>query len=89
MKAGEIPQTMERLRNNQPFLVAYHLNGDELVVLVVQTFQDLPKGAFPNHFKYFKSVGNVVVQHLNKQRKDYFNHLNSTLLLKRQYIQNI
>lgn len=77
------------LAQHQPFLVAYHLNGDELVILVVQTFQDLPKGAFPNNFKYFKSVGNVVVKHLNKQRKDYFNHLNSTLLLKRQCIQNI
>lgn len=33
-----------------PFLIAYHLNGYEFVVLVVQTFQDLPKGAFPNHF---------------------------------------
>lgn len=49
-----------------PFFVAYHLNGYELIILVVQTFQNLPKGAFPNHFKHFKPVGNVVVQHLQK-----------------------
>lgn len=49
------------LARHLPFLVANHLNGYELVILVVQTFQDLPKGAFPNHFKYFKSVGNVVM----------------------------
>lgn len=47
-----------------PFLIAYHLNGYEFIVLVVQTFQDLPKGAFPNHLKHFKSVADVVMQHL-------------------------
>lgn len=50
-----------------PFLIAYHLNGYKFIVLVVQTFQDLPKGAFPNHFKHLKPVANVVVQHLEKQ----------------------
>lgn len=68
------------LARHVPFLVAYHLNGYELVILVVQTFQDLPKGAFPDHFKYFKSVGDVVVQHLDKPRKDHFQDLNSALL---------
>lgn len=58
-----------------PFLVAYHLNGYKLIILVVQTFQDLPKGAFSNHFKYLKSVANVVVEHLKKQRKEYFKDL--------------
>lgn len=44
-----------------PFLIAYHLNGYEFIVLVVQTFQDLSKGAFPDHFKYLKPVGNMVM----------------------------
>lgn len=55
-----------------PFLIAYHLNGYEFVVLVVQTFQDLPKGAFPNHFKHFKPVANVVMQHLEKQEEEHW-----------------
>lgn len=58
------------LKGHIPFFVAYHLNGYKLIILVVQAFQDLPKGPFPNHFKHFKPVGNVVMQHLKKQRKD-------------------
>lgn len=46
---------------NVPFLIAYHLNCYKFIVLVVQTFQDLPKGAFPDHFKYFKPVANVIM----------------------------
>lgn len=44
-----------------PFLIAYHLNGYEFIVLVVQTFQDLAKGSFPNNFKHLEPVGNMVV----------------------------
>ena len=58
-----------------PFLVAYHLNGYQFIVLVVQTFQDLPKGAFPNHLQHFKSVANVVVQHLEKQEEEHREYL--------------
>ena len=54
-----------------PFLIAYHLNGYEFIILVVQTFQDLPKGAFPDHLKHFKSVADVVMQHLEKQEEEH------------------
>lgn len=50
-----------------PFFIPYHLDGDELIVLVVQTLQDLPEGALPDDFQYLKPVGDVVVQHLDKQ----------------------
>ena len=54
-----------------PFLIADHLNGYELIVLVVQTFQDLSEGAFPNHFKHLKPVANVIVQHLEMHEKEH------------------
>lgn len=44
-----------------PFLIPYHLDGYKLIVLVVQTLQDLPEGAFPDHFKHLEPVGDVVV----------------------------
>lgn len=40
---------------------------------MVQTFKDLPKGAFPDHFKHFKPVGNVVMQYLEDQNKNTVN----------------
>lgn len=58
-----------------PFLIAYHLNGYELIVLVVQTFQDLSKGAFPNNFKHLKPVANVVVQYLEQQKNEHCEYL--------------
>lgn len=60
-----------------PFLIAYHLNGYEFIVFVVQTFQDLPKGAFPDHFKHLKAVANVVMQHLEKQEEEHCEYLSS------------
>lgn len=57
--------TFLRLRTSfLPSLIADHLYGYQLVVLVVQTFQDLSKGAFPDHFEHLKPVAKVVVQHL-------------------------
>ena len=56
-----------------PLLIAYHFNGHEFIGLVVQTFEDLPKGAFPNHFKHFKPVANVVMQHLEEQEEEHIN----------------
>lgn len=38
---------------------------------MIQTFQDLSKGAFPDHFKHFKPVANVVMQHLEKQEEEH------------------
>lgn len=59
-----------------PFLIAYHLDGYELIVLVVETFEDLPKGAFPDHFEHFKPVANMVMQHLEEQEGEHSEYLN-------------
>lgn len=42
---------------------------------MVQTFQDLPEGAFPNHFKHFEPVANVVMQHLEKREEEHCEYL--------------
>lgn len=54
-----------------PFFIPYHLDGYKFIVFVVQTLQDLPEGALPDDFKHFKPVGDVVVQHLDKQDNRY------------------
>lgn len=65
-----------------PFLIAYHLNGYQFIVLVVQAFQDLSKGAFPDHFKHLKPVSNVVMQHLKRQKEEHYDYLSIMPLLK-------
>ena len=57
-----------------PFLIANHLDGYEFIGFVVQTFQDLPEGAFPNHLQNLKPVGDVVVQHLEEQEDEHREH---------------
>lgn len=39
---------------------------------MVQAFQNLSKGAFTNHFKYFKSVGDMVMQHLQQEKEHIY-----------------
>lgn len=53
-----------------PFLIADHLDSDQLIVFVVQTFQNLSEGTFPDHLEHFEPVGNVVVKHLEEQERE-------------------
>lgn len=50
----------------KPLFVPYDFDGYVLVSHVIKCANNLPKAAFSNYLQYFISVGNVIVQNLNK-----------------------
>ena len=52
-----------------PFLVPDDLDGHHLAGLVVQTFEDLTKGTFPDHLQNLEPVANMVMQNLEYSRQ--------------------